>query len=45
MDAIASHLPKQYYDYFAVANLKINGSSAVLTLDDGNANVFASQNI
>lgn len=45
MDAIASHLPKQFHDYFAVANLKVNESRAVLTLDDGNGNVFASQDI
>lgn len=45
MDAIATHLPKQYHDYFAVANLAVNGTSAVLTLDDGNGNVFARQDI
>lgn len=45
MDAIASHLPKQFHDHFAVANLTIDGTSAVLTLDDGNGNVFARQNI
>lgn len=43
MDAIASHLPKQFHDYFAVANLKVKNSSAQLTLDDGNGNVFAQQ--
>lgn len=43
MDAIASHLPKQYDDYFAVANLTVKNSSAQLTLDDGNGNVFAQQ--
>jgi hypothetical protein len=45
MDAIASHLPKYFHDHFAVANLTIDGTSAVLTLDDGNGNVFARQNI
>lgn len=45
MDAIASHVPKQFHDYFAVANLSVNGMSAVLTLDDGNGNVFARQDI
>lgn len=49
MNAIASHLPKQYYDYFAVANLKVKNGSAQLTLDDGNGNgngnVFAQQYI
>ena len=43
MDAIASHLPKQFHDYFAVANLTVKNSSAQLTLDDGNGNVFAQQ--
>lgn len=45
MTAIASHLPKQYHDYFAVAKLNVNGTSAVLSLDDGNNNVFAQQSI
>jgi len=45
MDAIASHLPKYFHDYFAVAELKVNGNSATLTLDDGNGNVFARQSI
>lgn len=45
MDAIASHLPPSYQDYFAVARLVVNGSSAVLSLDDGNDNVFATQAI
>lgn len=44
-DAIASHLPKQFYDYFAVANLTVKNGSALLTLDDGNGNIFASQKI
>ena len=44
-DAIASHLPKQFHDHFAVVNLTVDGTSAVLTLDDGNGNVFARQNI
>ena len=45
MDAIASHLPKYFHDYFAVAELKVKGNSAILTLDDGNGNVFARQSI
>ena len=45
MDAIASHLPRLYHDHFAVARLVVNGSSAMLTLDDGNDNVFAHQQI
>jgi hypothetical protein len=45
MDAIASHLPKYFHDYFAVAELKVKGNSATLKLDDGNGNVFARQSI
>ena len=45
MDAIASHLTRSYDDYFALARLVVNVSSAVLTLDDGNDNVFATQAI
>lgn len=45
MDAIASHLTRSYDDYFAVARLVVDGSSAVLTLDDGNDYVFATQAI
>ena len=44
-DAIASHLTRSYEDYFAVARLLVNDSSAVLTLDDGNSNIFATQAI
>jgi hypothetical protein len=44
-DAIASHLTQSYDDYFAVARLVVNGSSAVLKLDDGNDAVFATQTI
>lgn len=44
-DAIASHLTRSYDDYFAVARLVVKDSSAVLTLDDGNDNVFATQQI
>lgn len=44
-DAIASHLTKTYDDYFAVARLVVNESSALLTLDDGNDAVFATQQI
>jgi hypothetical protein len=43
MTAIASHLPKQFHDYFAVVNLTVKDSAAQLTLDDGNGNVFAQQ--
>lgn len=43
MDAIASHLPKQFHDHFAVVNLAVKNSSAQLRLDDGNGNVFAQQ--
>lgn len=45
MDAIASHLPHLYHEDFAVARLVANDSRAVLTLDDGNDNVLASQQI
>ncbi|MGV0960071.1 MAG: DUF6876 family protein [Limnohabitans sp.] len=45
MDAVASHLHKQFHDYFAVAKLMVAGTSAVLTLDDGNGDVFARQKI
>ena len=45
LDAIASHLVKTYDDCFAVARLLVNESSAVLTLDDGNDAVFATQKI
>jgi hypothetical protein len=43
MTAIASHLPKQFHDYFTVINLTVKESAAQLTLDDGNGNVFAQQ--
>jgi hypothetical protein len=45
MTAVASHLPKHFHDYFAVAELKVVGNSATLILDDGNGNVFARQSI
>ena len=45
MDAIASHLTRKIGDYFCVASLSVNGTSAVLTLDDGNGNVYATQRI
>jgi hypothetical protein len=45
MDAIASYLTPSYDDHFAVARLLVNGSSAVLSLDDGNDHVFATQAI
>ena len=43
MDAIASHLPKYFGDYFCLARLFVDGSSAVLKIEDGNDNVYASQ--
>lgn len=43
MIAVASHLSSRIDDHFAVAKLSVVGSSAVLTLDDGNGNVFAKQ--
>ena len=45
MTAIASYLTRSYDDYFAVARLVVKDSSAVLTLDDGNDTVFATQQI
>jgi len=45
MDAIASHLPKYFNDYFCVARLKVKDSSAELVIDDGNDNVYARQKI
>lgn len=43
MDAIASHLPKQFHYYFVVVSLTVKNSSAQLTLDDGNGTIFAQQ--
>lgn len=43
MDAIASHITKQYHNYFAVVDITVKNNSAQLTLDDGNGNVFAQQ--
>jgi hypothetical protein len=40
-----SYLNSSCDDTFAVAHLVVNDSSAVFTLDDGNGNVFARQNI
>jgi hypothetical protein len=45
MTAVASHLPAHYDDHFAVARLVVTGTSATLTLDDGNDFVFANQAI
>ena len=45
MTLIASYLTRSYDDYFAVARLVVKDSSAVLTLDDGNDTVFATQQI
>ncbi|MDP3620630.1 MAG: hypothetical protein Q8R65_01760 [Polynucleobacter sp.] len=46
MDAIATYLrffqPKEY---FACCKLKVVNESAVLTIDDGNGTILASQNI
>ena len=44
-DAIASHLPKYFNDYFCVARLTVQDSSAELVIDDGNDNVYARQKI
>ena len=44
-DAIASHLPKYFNDYFCVARLTVKDSSAELVIDDGNDNVYARQKI
>ena len=43
LTAISSHLPKQFHDYFAVVNLTVKESTAQLTIDDGNGNIFAQQ--
>ena len=45
MDAIESHLPKCFHDTFCGANLTVKKSSAVLKIDDGTGNVYASQQI
>lgn len=45
MIAVASHLTARVTDHFAVVNLAVSGSSAVLSLDDGNGHVFAKQRI
>lgn len=45
MVAVASHLTSRITDHFAVANLDVTGSSAVLSLDNGNGHVFAKQSI
>lgn len=45
MVAIASHLSTHREDTYAVAHIKVNGTSAVLTLDDGNENIIAKQEI
>ena len=45
MIAVASHLSGKINDHFAVAKLSVVGIGAVLTLDDGNGNVFAKQTI
>lgn len=46
MDAIASHIMgREKVDSFAVVKLDVVGSAAGLTLDDGNGQVFAKQDI
>ena len=45
MYAIASHLHRNIGDTFCVAKLSVNDTRAVLTLDDGNGNVYAVQEI
>jgi len=45
MTAIASHLSLHIDDYFVCATLKVQENSAVLTLDDGNGFIFATQHI
>jgi len=45
MIAVASHLTSRITDHFAVVNMKVTGSSAHLTLDDGNGLIFAKQRI
>lgn len=45
MIAVASHLTSRITDHFAVVNMKVTGSNAHLTLDDGNGHVFAKQAI
>lgn len=45
MDAIASHLSRHHNDDFAVITLTVKNTKALLTLEDGNGNVFARQKI
>ena len=45
MTAVASHLTSRIDDHFAVAKLSVTGTSAVLTLDDGNGRVLDQQHI
>ena len=45
MDAVASHLPKYFSDYFCVARLTVINLSAELVIEDGNDNVYARQKI
>lgn len=45
MDCIASHIRPGFEDVFAVARLVREETDWVLTLDDGNDNVFATQRI
>ena len=45
MTAIASHLSPHIDDYFVCATLKVKENSAVLTLDNGNGFIFATQDI
>jgi hypothetical protein len=46
MDAAASYLMELgTVDWFVLVRLKVNGSKAVLTLEDGNGSVRAQQDI
>jgi len=46
MDAIASYIRFfQTKEYFACCKLVVSNGSAVLTIDDGNGNILATQNI
>ena len=45
VDAIASHTHEHQHEEFQVWTLKVEDSKAVLTGDDGNGNVFVTQEI
>ena len=42
---VGSYLNSSCTEHFAVAHLVVNDTSGIFTLDDGNGNVFARQNI